>query len=307
VTYTTSIPPEEVLEYYANPGSLTKLGRYAHLIKDLPEDIPGLCQALQGLVVHYVVSGIDFPRERKAEIDTRWSEDILKTIQARDTSSLTVARKPEERFVGCCRDFATLLVAILRERGTPARTRVGFSTYFSPDFNFDHVIAEYWNSERWVLVDPQMPPDSVPFNPHDMPEGVFITASQAWQRLRQGKLEPNIFGVAPHLSYKGDWFIRNYVVHELAALNKHEMLLWDWWGVMSDRLEGDLELIDHVANSILKGDSAWREWRRLFERREFKVPDKVTCYSPTGITRKEKIQRYNLSISKSVVKKRIKI
>jgi hypothetical protein len=285
-----SVPSREMLEYYAKPGKLTTLGNYAHLVTDLPEDIPGLCQALQGLIVHYMASGIDFSPERKTEIDTRWSDNILETIQARDASPLTIARKPQERFVGCCRDFATLLVAILRERGTPARTRVGFATYFSPDFNFDHVIVEYWNSERWVLVDPQMPLGSVPFNPHNMPEGVFITASQAWQRLRQGKLEPNKFGVAPHLPYKGDWFIRNYVVHELAALNKHEMLLWDWWGVMSDHLNGDLELINQISNSILQGDSRWQEWLGLFERKELRVSDEITCYSPTGITRKEKIQ-----------------
>ena len=287
---TTFILSHKEHEYYAQPSSFTELGQYKHLIKDLPKDIPDLCETLQGLIVHYVASGTDFPPTRKAEIDTRYSKDILKTICTLDPSPLTKIRQAEERFVGCCRDFATLFVAILRERGIPARTRIGFAPYLNPSFNHDHVVAEYWNCKRWVMVDPQITSAMANFNPHDMPADAFITASQAWHKLRQGKLESNLFGVAPHLPYKGDWFIRNYVILELAALNKHEMLLWDWWGAMSDSLEGDLGLIDKAAELMLQGDGKWQDWLKLFEAQAFFVPDEVMCYSPTGSIRPDKLE-----------------
>ena len=280
-----------MLEYYSQSSPFTDVSNYRHLIKDLPTDIPDLCKTLQGLIVHYIASGINFSPERKAEVDTRYAKDILKTMCTLDASPLSVARNPEKCFVGCCRDFATLFVSILRERGIPARSRIGFAPYLNPNFNHDHVVAEYWNGQKWVIVDPQITPEMVRFNPHDMPEDSFITASQAWQMLRQGKINPDLYGVMPFLPYKGDWFIRNYVILELAALNKHEMLLWDWWGAMSDKLEGNLGLIDKAAELILQGDSKWQECLKLFESETFNVPDEVMCYSPTGVTRKEKIKK----------------
>ena len=278
-----------MLDYYATHSPFSDPGQNAHLFDALPQDIPGICKAIRGLVVHYVASGIEFAPERKAEIDTRWTERILQAIHTRDARPLSEARAPEERFVGCCRDFALLLVSVLRTRGVPARVRIGFASYFSPDFFHDHVLTEYWHrgEARWVMVDPELE-ETYPFNTYDLPPGQFLTSSKVWQRYRAGKLGAEKYGVALHLPFKGDWFIRNYVLQELAALNKHELLLWDSWGEMSDTVEGDLTNIDHIAEVVLSDD--WEETRALFEKMDGpRATSRITCFSPTGNTKVEEL------------------
>lgn len=272
----------QILKYYATHSPFSHPGRWGLLLAELPSDIPGLCQAIQGLVVHYRASGIEFSPQRLAEIDTRYVGKMLEAIQARDARPLSQSREPAQRFVGCCRDYALFFVAVMRERGIPARSRVGFAPYLSPSFNHDHVVAEYWNGERWVRVDPEMPLEGFDFDVQDMPEGVFLSAAEVWKGYREGHLDPGGFGVAPQLPYKGEWFIRNYVVKELAHLCKHELLLWDEWGSMSDRLEGDSSPIDRLADLLLEGDGAFARWLTLFQDPALRVPAEVLCYSPTG-------------------------
>lgn len=270
---------------YVSHSPFSDPGEYAQLFDALPQDIPGICQSIRGLVVHYVASGIDFTPERKAEIDTRWVAKILETIQKQDPRPLNEARAPEARFVGCCRDFALLLVAVLRERGVPARIRIGFAAYFSPDFHHDHVVAEYWKESeaRWVMVDPELE-EHYPFNTYDMPPSQFFSAAEVWRDYRAGKLEADTYGVAPDLPYKGDWFIRNHVLKELAALNKRELLLWDEWGEMSEELDGDLDKIDQAAHVLLsRDDDAIRTFFEALGGSQ--ATTRITCFSPTGTTR----------------------
>lgn len=246
----------DMLDDYSRHSPFTDPGVHRERLDALPNEVPGLCHAIQGLIVHYRASGIPFPPERLREIDTRFVSSMLERLVTRDPAPLNEARAPEERLVGCCRDFATLFVSVMRERGVSARARVGFAPYLHQDFHTDHVIAEVWNGERWVWVDPQMQPEWVPFDPHDMPASVFITASEAWRRYRQGTIDPDTFGVAPELLYRGAWFIRNYVLQELAALNGHEMLLWDQWARrwLSSRVRGrywcDSPCVDVRAYSV---------------------------------------------------------
>jgi Transglutaminase-like superfamily len=279
----------EELEFYSTQSSITQPGYFSRLLEELPESIPELCAALRGLIVHYRASGIQFPPERLSEIDSRRVSVMLERLQARDTAPLTIARAPSECLVGCCRDFATLFVAIMRTRGVPARTRVGFAPYLMSGFNFDHVVAEYWNGLRWVMVDPQIPPEMMKFDIHDMPAGAFQTASSVWTAWRQNKIDPMVYGVAPNLPYRGAWFIRNYLKLELAALNKVETLLWDTWGNMLDETvsSADLKITDRIAQTILSND--WVATRRLYDTNpEVQVPTELMCVSPTGHSRLER-------------------
>ena len=279
----------KMLEFYTTHSPYTQPARWSHLLDELPSDIPSLCKAIQGLVVHYRASGINFSPERLAEIDARHIESILHTIHTHDSTSLTIARQPAECFVGCCRDFTLLFVAALRQKGIPARSRVGFATYLNPNFNHDHVVAEYWNGQRWVMVDPEFAPGTFGFDIQDMPKSVFLSVAEVWQGFRQGRLDAELYGVAPQLPWKGGWFIRNYVVKQLAHLCKHELLLWDEWGLMSDKLEGDLEAVDRLTELLLQGDTAFGEWLEAFQNPAFQVPAEVMCFSPTGNIRPERI------------------
>ena len=193
---------------------------------------------------------------------------------------------------GCCRDFTLLAVAGLRAQGVPARSRVGFASYFEPDWHHDHVITEYWDGERWRYADAQLDPaGSWPFDPLDVPlgKGVFESAAQVWTAYRRGDLDVRRYGVAPGIPIGGDWFVRNYVLVELAHRQRDELLLWDVWGLMSDRLDGDLALIDEIAALLLAADDGDESAELRLDEWYADDPrlhpgERVTCLSPRGVT-----------------------
>jgi len=235
---------------------------FAGLLTELPADVPSLGAAVRNLLVHYRASGIDFPAGRLAEIDSRWVDRMIAHDQRRFPGSLlSPERAPEERIVGCCRDFTLLSVAALRAHGVPARSRVGFAGYFHEGFHDDHVITEWWDGARWRSADIQMDRIDVPL----APEGLE-PASRLWARFRRGELDPDTYGVGSDPVLRGGWFIRNYVLYEAAHRYGDELLLWDIFGVMSERLDGDLGLVDEVAALLIAADEGDEAADRKLER-----------------------------------------
>lgn len=86
-------------------------------------------------------------------------------------------------------------------------------------------------------------------DPDDVPEADFWPAAHAWRAYRAGRVDPARFGID---GASGAWFIAASVVRDLAALNKVEMLPWDFWAAMRDwglRDEAiDLDLVDRLAS-----------------------------------------------------------
>ena len=237
---------------YSDPGA------YAALLDELPSDIAGLTAVIRNLLIHYRGGGIEFTGDRLEEINHRWVEAMLATDQKRNGTALTQAREPFDRIVGCCRDYTLLTVSALRHQGVPARSRIGFASYFASGFNHDHVVVEYWNGERWVMVDAQLDPGPQwGFDPQDMVPGWFRSAAEVWLGYRAGELDGDDFGVDPSLPVRGGWFIRNYVFLQLAALQGDEMLLWDGWGAMGgdDDADVDLGLTDEIAKLLVASDN----------------------------------------------------
>ncbi|WP_427890929.1 transglutaminase-like domain-containing protein [Kribbella sp. GL6] len=245
---------------YAIQSRFSDPGVHAGLFDALPDDIPGIAAVVRNLVIHYRGGGIEFTGERLAEIDSRWVSAILDVDQKRNGTPLTVPREPVDKVVGCCRDHTLLFVSVLRHKGIPARSRVGFGGYFTEGFNNDHVVAEYWNGERWVMVDTELEPGSHPFDPADMPAGPFTSAAEVWLGYRAGELNGDLYGADPNpeapLKLHGGWFIRTYVHYQLAHLNGDELLLWDNWGSMSDTLDGaDVDGTDRIARLMVAADN----------------------------------------------------
>jgi hypothetical protein len=247
--------------------------------------------------VHYFAdAGIlncTVPKERLAEVDTRYVSRMLARLAEFDDRSLTEARLPEKRLIGCCRDFAVLFCAMARHQGIPTRTRVGFATYFIPGFHVDHEVAEYWDAQegRWQLVDPQIASElhikayRIQFDPLGVPRHRFIVGGRAWQRCRAGEADPETFGLFPDSDLKGWWFIRSRLMHDLARQNKRELLLWDAWGLMEPTAE-DVRLLDRAAELTQAGDAAFAALRALYEREAaLRVPPAVRSYSPAAAPR----------------------
>ncbi|PGH44612.1 transglutaminase [Micromonospora sp. WMMA1996] len=232
---------------------------HAALLDAVPGDVAGAAAAARNVIVHYRAGGVELSDDRRGEANLRWLDRILDTDQSRFPLPLSAPRPVAERVAGCCRDHTLLTVAALRQHGVPARSRVGFASYFVPGWHHDHVLAEWWNGERWVWADPELnPADPRPFDGYDIdPEaGHFDSAARVWTAYRAGRVDPDRYGVDPALPIRGAWFVRVYVLHELAHRRKDELLLWDGFGTMSDDpTEADLALTDEIAALLLAADA----------------------------------------------------
>lgn len=139
------------LERYARPGPMTGPKEDAGLFDGLPREIPALCQIVQGLLIHIFWAerhGVTLSEERRQEVQIRSVAHMRARIRGLDDRPLTVARPLEKRLVGNCRDFVTLLWAMLPHQGVPARTRCGFARYFLPNHYEDHWVCEYWQADK---------------------------------------------------------------------------------------------------------------------------------------------------------------
>ncbi|MFF2620235.1 transglutaminase-like domain-containing protein [Oerskovia jenensis] len=253
---------------YSSPGE------HAHLLRAAPTAPDALGQVARNVIAHYRAEAAVMPAERATDVDSRWLATILDLDHSRHGTALTEPREVCDRVGGCCRDHSLLTVGVLREHGIPARTRVGFVGYFTPGFHHDHVVVEHWADGRWVRWDPELTAGdpAFPFDPLDLPRGTgdvaedlalpFVPAATAWLALRAGLADADLFGVDPGLPFRGDWFVHDYVLFELAHRQGDELLLWDTWGAMStdDTLEGaDLTLVDAIATLLVRADQGDQE------------------------------------------------
>jgi Transglutaminase-like superfamily len=280
---------EQLLDFYRRPGPMTSAGRYASVFDQLPDDVGALARVVQGLAIHeFAVEwyGVSVTEERRSESHIRPVEHMVERIFQLDDRPLTVARPPGKRLVGVCHHFIVLLVAMLRAKGIPARGRRGFGTYFNPGYFEDHVVCEYWNAieNRWALADPQF--DEVwrrklmiVHDVLDVPRDRFLIAGDAWAQCRAGTADPARFGIIKG-DLRGRWFIADNLVHDVATLNKMELLQWDFWGAMPrpDQSLSDHELgfFDRLAGLTRAPDAAFEELRQLYQGDErLRVPATV--------------------------------
>lgn len=283
-------------QHYARQSRVTEPGRFTDRVTAIPGSLAAMRAAARQLVFHYRVGG-DYAAngiapDRIAEIDTRYAEDMLARIFELSDLPLTADRKPSQRLVGCCRDFTVLFLAFARAHGVPARARVGFASYFSPGWFVDHVVAEVWDrrSQRWRLVDAEIaddhrdPADRSCVDPEDLTADQFVTGPAAWLACRSGRADPERLVVDPGLDIpatRGWPYIRHNLIHDLAALTGHEMVLWDNWGWTDPDLEpgsGQLAVLDELATATSRHPTV-AEIERLYARDGLRVPAQVISYS----------------------------
>ncbi|MGW5664979.1 transglutaminase-like domain-containing protein [Streptomyces sp. NPDC003758] len=291
-----SLPPDAAA-FYTSHSPFSDPGDLAPLYAALPADPRELARVARDLMVHRLEGDLfeyAIPRDRlHNDAETRYVDDILRIVIARNDAPLSQRREPGERFVGICRDFALLHCSFLRHVGIPARIRSGFADYFGEDgFHFDHVVTEYWDPARgWLLADPELADPlvlkahPVSFDHMDVPRDRFQVAGDAWQRIRAGGADPESYGLPlPEGPLVGEWFVAGNIRLDLAALNKVEMLLWDVWGVgagsdgeMTDAIR---ELYDGAAQ-VTAEDGSFTAVRELFAENDgLRTPQTVTSLAP---------------------------
>ena len=281
---------KQILDFYSAPGAMTSAGRRVARFEQLPNDVGALVRIVQGLILHEFVAssmyGVTVPEERKYESHIREVDGMLDRILELDDRPLHVTRPPERRLVGVCRHFVVLLLAMLRAKHIQSRCRCGFGSYFNPGFYEDHVVGEYWCAaeKRWMLADVQFDEawrnaSKVDHDILDVPRNSFLIAADAWELCRIGQSDPAKFGTI-NGNLRGQWFIAANLVHDVAALNKMEMLRWDVWGGMphpnTPLGADDVAFFDHLAALTRDPDQSFEELRRLYEDDDrLRVPPSV--------------------------------
>ncbi|MET8234193.1 transglutaminase-like domain-containing protein [Micromonospora sp. NPDC005298] len=246
------------LDDYRQHSPYSDPGRHAALLDAVPADIASVAATVRNVIVHYRAGGVELPPDRLEEVNCRWVDRILDADQSRFPLPLAAERPAVDRVAGCCRDHTLLSVAMLRQHGVPSRSRVGFASYFVPGWHHDHVLVEYWDGHRWVWADPELDlAGDWGFDGYDIDPkaGLFDSAARVWSAYRAGTIDPEVYGVSPELPIRGDCFIHDFVLIELAHRQKDELLLWDGFGAMTDDLStADLTLVDEIAALLLAAD-----------------------------------------------------
>jgi hypothetical protein len=266
------------LDYYASHSAITDPGAHVALFADLPTDLPALHQIVQNVLIHVWKVRKYHPEwleGRTGEYELRATRDLLAGVLAHDAAPLTVTRSEAQRLIVDCRHHATLLCALLRQQGVPARVRCGFATYLEDTHYQDHWVTEVWDGERWLLEDPDL-------MKHDVSRDEFITAGKAWQLARSGAMLPEQFGYSGE--WRGWWVLRHDVIRDLAALNKFESLSSDNWRLIEaeegDVTDDDRALLDRAAALTLVDNADFDAMRAFYDSQPaFHVPAIITCYN----------------------------
>jgi hypothetical protein len=229
-----------VLAFYGQYSSYTNPGKYENLYENLPDSLPAVCQLIQKQFMHIVAEYPSYkdvmPSDSRYDI-TKYTtiESVLEALYHKDSNGLTHNRKPEDRLVLGCQNYALLLASMLKYKGIPARVRYGHAAYLIPDFHASHVICEVWHQseKRWMLVDPYV-------NMIDFSSDIFDFSNEAWMHMQNGTIDPNTFGFPG--KYAGEASITGKISVDLASLLGTEYPLTMSPSIMDYYFEGDKHL-----------------------------------------------------------------
>ena len=124
----------------------------------------------------------------------------------------------------------------------------------------------------------------------DLADDQFVTGPRAWRAARAGTIDPERVAVDPGLDIpvlRGWPYLAHNVIHDLAALNKTEMLLWDAWGMQLGLGPGpvpaaDAALLDEICASTFDPGVSPATVAALGGRDGLRVPPAVTSFDPGG-------------------------
>jgi len=157
----------------------------------------------------------------------------------------------------------------LRGKGIPARTIVGYATYFDPYLHQGHWLCEYWDQEssKWVKVDAQLDDIQkryyeIDFDTLDVPADKFLYAGEEYKLVHKNSDDFN--------------FVKRTLIQDLAALNKIEAEVWDITSFMENDERQDsetLNLLRQIAEITTSRHDCLPEIRAMYENHsELQIP-----------------------------------
>lgn len=267
--------------FYSKQSKITNPRQFIDKYEDLPASPTELLRVVQGLVIHGdqgKLYGVTFSKRQMDEELLRTVPQMLERLLQIDGSPLLSIRPPELRLIGMCRDYALLLLSFLRDKGIPARLRVGFARYFQSELMYeDHWLIEYYHSEkqRWIRVDAQLDEIQkvhyeITFDTENMPpDAGYLLGGQAWMLCRAGECHPEDFGY--NKNWKGWHSVKGNLLHDFNSLLGLELLPWDLWTELSTKKYNDLsrnekELLDEMAEITASPNVSGKELSSLLSR-----------------------------------------
>ncbi|MBN2275918.1 MAG: SUMF1/EgtB/PvdO family nonheme iron enzyme [Bacteroidales bacterium] len=294
-----------VLDFYKQYSSFTDPGEYACLYKNLPDSLPELCSLIKSQFIHPYA---ELPRYQQIIPEERWDESskyptvksILEGLLSYDSSGIVPNRKPEDRLVLGCRDYAVLLASILKYRGIPARIRAGHVPYIIPNFHTSHTICEVWNEndKRWMLVDPGM-------NMVDFSRDKFDFSNEAWLQMQKKEIDTDLYGVPG--KYTGSVSILGKVCSDLAFILGAEYTVYQYAPILDSAFKNDnplttqqIEMLNNIselmktlnAANLKKLQEIYNNTPEIQITRQFKM-DAIKAENKTGAK--------NTSLNKTVI------
>ncbi len=278
------------LSFYSTQSPMTYLPDEPEiriLLEDIPDTVPEIVKIVQNTLLHIFWTeryGEKVSEKRSKEVNIRSAADMLRRAYEISPEKLLVKRKLSDKVIGNCRDFTVLSVALMRRMGIPARARCGFGAYFSePNMKIqyiDHWVVEYWNKNRWCMVDSQIDEFQsealkIDFDTLNMPHNRFITGGAAWAMCRKEGADPDTFGI---FEMSGLGFIMGDMIRDLAALYKVPLLPWDCWGLMLENWKSELKLLDAVSEVTQPSTERYNEIARLNRHPKLMIPDTIVSW-----------------------------
>ncbi len=100
----------------------------------------------------------------------------------------------------------------------------------------------------------------------------FVTAAQAWAGYRRGDISLDTYGVDSDVPvFRGERFVFDEVIHEVAHRFGDELLLWDSWGRMgepgSSVSDSDAHWLDEIAGLLISSDDGDENAERMLLQR----------------------------------------
>jgi excinuclease ABC subunit A len=267
----------QILDFYRQQSEITEPGPYGRYLDDLPHDVAGLVQVVRYLLLSPYKK--QYSAQRPSPLvnngfGIRAIAEMLAYLVERDGHSFTQPRQLAHALFANCRNFAVLLVAMLRHQGIPARLRIGFAGYLGGNAWWDHRLAEYWSAGegRWVLVDAMWDGRSSINRLDILHQPGFYLAGQAWLLCRAGQLNPQQFADSP--TDRGLPMIRYALLHDFDALNKMELLGCDAWHPLIDKEETavtptEYTFLDKIARFTAQADEHHIELLQFYNQSEY--------------------------------------
>jgi len=275
-------------ELYRNFSTYTYPGCYAHIIKNLPNDVKQIGTLLSKSVIHRNVlkygntkfnanmtygdmNEVPWWRLRCEDDIFPTSSAMLAELLRLDPKGLTTSRRTADKIIVTCRQSSILMASALKTKGYPARVRAVFVPYIFSN-NTDHWIVQYWN-RKWINVDIDICLENKGFDAFNVPEDIISFPAQIWLKIRKNKLNANNFNIAGKT--RGVKAVLAELMYDFHCIMNDEIIynhVPDFMFRKSAIKPNDLKDIDILAKLMIYPDRNFHQLAKIWEtQKKFRI------------------------------------